>query len=377
MDIEPPEVDVSHQRPRLNMYCPEARIPRELFWSGFGFQVWCQMLTHLIQSNHVSLFLIDEPDIYLHSDLQRQLLTLLCGLGPDILIATHSTEIITEAETDDIILVNKTRRSARRLTDPSQLQEVFSALGSTMNPVLTQLAKTRRVLFVEGKDFQIIGKFARKLNADSIGYRRDFAVVPVDGFNPERIRSLKKGMETTLGGPILAAAILDRDYRCEEECTAITNSCLEFCDYVAIHKRKEIENFLLVPAAIDRAASLKISERSQRTGAVTNSLPECSTILRAFCDSQKSYVMSQVLAARRPFERALYPSRNSTKIDETTIADFEASWTELQGKLTMVSGKSALSTLNKYLQDKHQSKYPPAKPGALELWPLKAAGLGR
>ena len=86
------------------MFCPEERIPREIFWAGFGFQVWCQMLTHVIQSEGASLFLIDEPDIYLHADLQRQLLGLLQNLGPDILIATHSTEIITEAEPDDILL---------------------------------------------------------------------------------------------------------------------------------------------------------------------------------------------------------------------------------------------------------------------------------
>jgi energy-coupling factor transporter ATP-binding protein EcfA2 len=199
MDIERPEIDTSHERPRLHMYCPEHRIPRELFWSGFGFQVWCQMLTHLIQSKNVSIFLIDEPDIYLHSELQRQLLGLLRNLGPDILLATHSTEIIIEAETDDIVLVNKARRSAKRIKDPAQLEEVFSILGSNTNPILTQLAKTRRVLFVEGKDFQIIGKFARKLGATGVGNRRDFAVVPVEGFNPERIRSLKSGMETTLG----------------------------------------------------------------------------------------------------------------------------------------------------------------------------------
>ncbi len=89
------------------MFCPESRIPREIFWAGFGFQVWCQMLTHLIQSGNSSVFLIDEPDIYLHSDLQRQLLGLLRNLGPDILIATHSAEIIAEAEPDDIVLINK------------------------------------------------------------------------------------------------------------------------------------------------------------------------------------------------------------------------------------------------------------------------------
>src|SRR5437764_13776966 len=114
MDIEYPEIEKIHGKAPLFMFCPEERILREIFWSGFGLQVWCQMLTHLIQSRESSLFLIDEPDIYLHSDLQRQLLTLLRNLGPDILIATHSTEIINEAEADDIVRINKRRTNARR-----------------------------------------------------------------------------------------------------------------------------------------------------------------------------------------------------------------------------------------------------------------------
>jgi len=146
MDILPPEIDRSHEKPRLYMYCPENRYPREIFWAGFGFQVWVQMLTHLVKSSEVSLFLIDEPDIYLHSELQRQLLGLLRNLGPDILIATHSTEIITEADADEIVLVTKANRRARRIRDPSQLQGVFRIIGSNINPILTQVAKTRRVL---------------------------------------------------------------------------------------------------------------------------------------------------------------------------------------------------------------------------------------
>src|SRR5438067_9495847 len=176
--------------------CREDRIPREIFWSGFGLQVWCQMLTHLIQSRESSLFLIDEPDIYLHSDLQRQLLTLLRNLGPDILIATHSTEIINEAEADDIVRINKRRTNARRLREPSEVRQVFTALGSNINPILTQLAKTRRAVFVEGYDFQILSRFAQKLGLANVSNRNEFAVIPVGGFNPERIRSLKSGMET-------------------------------------------------------------------------------------------------------------------------------------------------------------------------------------
>jgi energy-coupling factor transporter ATP-binding protein EcfA2 len=158
MDIERPEVDYG-EKAILHMFCPEERFPREIYWAGFGFQVWCQMLTYMVSSRNDSLFIIDEPDIYLHSDLQRQLVSLLKELGPDILIATHSTEIISEAAPEDLLIINKKLKSAKRIKDPSELQNVFSVLGSNLNPTLTQLAKTRRAVFVEGKDFQIIALF--------------------------------------------------------------------------------------------------------------------------------------------------------------------------------------------------------------------------
>ncbi len=209
MDIEPPKVEMSHEKPVLHMFCPEERVQREIFWAGFGFQVWCQMITHLVQSSCASLFLVEEPDIYLHSDLPRHLLRLLRNLGQDILIATHSTELITEAETDDIVLIDKRRRTARRIKEPTELTEVFAPLGSNVHPILTQLAKTGRAEFVEGKDFQVLGEFARKLGLIDVSNHAKFAVVPVGGFNPDRIRTLKLWIETTLGGKITVAAVLD------------------------------------------------------------------------------------------------------------------------------------------------------------------------
>ncbi len=351
MDIEPPEADFSHSKPRLHMYCPEERIPRELFWSGFGFQVWCQMLTHLIQSNNVSLFLIDEPDIYLHSELQRQLLGLLRNLGPDILIATHSTEIITEAETDDIIIVNKRRQSARRIKHPSQLEEVFELLGSNINPILTQLAKTRRVLFVEGKDYQILGKFARRMGAINIGNRSEFAVVPVGGFSPDRIRDLKLGMETTLGTKITAAAILDRDYRSAAECDKIKSDCEEFCSFVSIHRSKEVENFLLIPAAMDRAAQDKVADRGRRAGTTTVYSPCAQNILQCFAETKRNYITAQCLAERRKFERKNSPGINETAISEVVLDEVNALWE--QSWLALIPGKEALSLFNSHLQTEY------------------------
>lgn len=350
MDIQLPEVDVSHAKPRLHMYCPENRIPREIFWSGFGFQVWCQMLTHLVQSSDASLFLIDEPDIYLHSELQRQLLGLLRNLGPDILLATHSTEIITEAEADEILIINKRRPSAKRMRNAGQMAEVFGLLGSNINPILTQLAKSRRALFVEGKDFHILGAFARKLGALSVGNRTDFAVVPVGGFSPDRIRDLKLGIETTLGGQIVSAAILDRDYRSEAECDKISKACGEFCSFVAIHRRKEIENFLLVPAAIDRAAARKIADRAKRFGTTPAGTWSSEAVLDSFAAEKKNYVASRYMAERRRFERSNTSGLSETTVNETALDELDEMWSSAGSRLSLIPGKDAIGHLNSSLQ---------------------------
>jgi len=217
MDIDPPEIGTHDDETVLHMFCPEERVPRELFWAGFGFQVWCQLLTFILRSKDASLLIIDEPDIYLHSDLQRQLVHVLQELGPCILIATHSTEIISEVEPDAILNVNKRFRSARRVQNSHELEMVFSVLGSNLNPTLTQLAKTKRVVFVEGKDFILFARFARRLGIDSVANRSHFAVVPVGGFNPQKVKDFSAGMELTLGAKLIKAVIFDRDYRCDAE----------------------------------------------------------------------------------------------------------------------------------------------------------------
>jgi hypothetical protein len=353
MDIEPPQVDRSHDKPRLHMFCPEQRIPREIFWAGFGFQVWCQMLTHLVQGSDTSIFLIDEPDIYLHSDLQRQLLGLLRSLGPDILVATHSTEIITDAETDDIVLINKARTQGKRINNPAQLEGVFKALGSNLNPILTQLAKTRRAVFVEGKDFQIFSRFARKLGMNAVANRSDFAVIPTDGFNPERVRSLKAGIELTLGGPIAAAAVLDRDYRSDAERVSILAECGKFCDMVEIHQRKEVENFLLVPSALDRAASKKVDERARNRELELKYEPIASELLERFAASKKSYVTAQMISARRAFERQHASGVHEATISESVLESLELAWGNAEFRIAAMPGKEALSYINGELQSRY------------------------
>src|ERR1700688_4708081 len=128
------------------MFCKEGRVDRELFWAGFGFQVWLQILTHLANSSDADVLVIDEPKIYLHPDLQHKLFHLLKATNKQIILATHSAEMVNEAEHDEVILVNKARKTAHRVTDIDGLQEALFSIGSAQNIHLARLSRGKKIL---------------------------------------------------------------------------------------------------------------------------------------------------------------------------------------------------------------------------------------
>lgn len=350
LDISPPEINTSGKSNTLDMFCPEERIPREIYWAGFGFQVWCQMLTYIIKNKNSSIFLIDEPDIYLHSDLQRQLLNILKSLNSDIIIATHSTEIISEADINDILLINKTNNSAKRIKDPSQLRNIFQVLGSNLNPVLTQIAKTKRVLFVEGKDFSIISKIALILSKFDVANRSDFAVIPVEGFNPSRLNAFKDGIEKTIGNKIISATIFDRDYRSEEDVSHQKKELEKYNMFVHIHSRKEIENFLIIPEAIEEAIKKRVSVINARAKNELSFEKDINVVLEDLSNDFKNKTQAQLQSHKFKFQSNLNPNLDDSTIIESILVEFEKDWEIIEKRFTIIPGKDFLSSLNNYLQ---------------------------
>jgi hypothetical protein len=174
---------------RLTMFVSENRIDRELYWAGLGFQIWCQLLTHISRCSESDLLVVDEPEVYLHPEVQRQLLGILREVHPDIVLATHSVEILGEADPSEILLVDKSRQSARRLRDVEGVQQALDNIGSVQNLTLTELARNRRMLFLEGlRDYKIVRRFAGILGlsglrlAAELRYLSREASIPGRGF---------------------------------------------------------------------------------------------------------------------------------------------------------------------------------------------------
>ena len=73
------------------------RTPKELYWIGDGMQIFVQILTHLWRLRSADVVILDEPDLYLHADLQRRLVRLLDSTSAQTITATHSSEMLAEA----------------------------------------------------------------------------------------------------------------------------------------------------------------------------------------------------------------------------------------------------------------------------------------
>lgn len=353
MDIERPYVELAHKSGEsvVVMFCKEERATRELYWAGAGFQVWCQILTHVVRESTAQMLVVDEPEIYLHPDVQRQLLTILRDLGPDVVIATHSSEIVSNAETGEILLVDKRARSAKRVTGIEGVRAALARLGSAQNFALTQLARTQKLIFVEGSDFKLLALFARKLGLSGLAAGTGFATAPTGGFpTPPALRAAVDGMNLAMGTAAKYAGVFDRDYRSDDETLALEAEFRSVLSFARVLRRKELENYLLVPDALDRAIQHALSDTARRNGKPPSQAAPAADVLSELAEDFRIDTQIQVLDRAAQFQRKTGSTAHATTLHAAALREFEENWRTLAGKVQLVPGKDLLARMNQRLQ---------------------------
>lgn len=349
-----PSMDISapgFEGDRMSMFCYENRIAREIFWAGSGFQIWCQILTYLTNLSDSQILVLDEPEIFLHPDLQRKLISLIKDLGVPVVVATHSPEIMAEVEPNEIFLVDKSEKIARRLKDIDQVQFALDHIGSIHNLSLSSLAVNKKILFVENdKDFKIIRRFSKILGYKNFASDPKLTIVASDGVgNWERIKHLNWGIKKTVGNSLCIGAVFDRDFKSNEEIEQIQLDLLKSIDFVHFHQCKEIENYLLNLNVIKRAVFRGIQESGKKISE-DESNEEVEKELRRITESLKSEIQGQYLSKRVEFLRP--GKQDSSKVSTETLNWFDKIWSDLERRCGVVPGKKVLAKFREQIQEK-------------------------
>lgn len=348
MRIKKPEIDVQNRQ--LRMFFSEERLDREMYWAGFGFQIWCQLLTHISRAATSTILAIDEPEIYLHPDIQRQLLAILRKLDADVILATHSVEIIGEADTAELVLVQKGKVVAQRLRDVEGMQLALDSIGSAQNVTLAHLARTKKIVFVEGyDDFKTLRRFSKLLGFDDLSTGNDLTAFESGGFGSwEKIKAFAWGARRTIDTNIRIYAIYDRDYFCDGEVEHTEQSLRKELTGASILARKEMENYLLHIPVLQRVMDKQLEQKNRRQGTNIQAPKSMAEYISAITDQYRIETQAQYIGRTLAFNKS--SGLDASTLSKQVMQQFEGTWSNLDRRLTIVPGKSVLKALRDSVQ---------------------------
>ena len=323
----------------LDVYYREmgSRIPKELVWAGDGIQVWLQILYHIYRTRERDTVILDEPEVYLHPDLQRKLVHLLEDTGRQTILATHSLEMAAEADPRLVMLVEKGGKRAHRAREEAQLELLSAALGTAFNLRLARALRSKVALFVEGNDMAILSKFAKTLALTALATEHGVTVIPLEGYSRwGQVRPFAWLCRNLLPEALKIFVVLDHDYRPKKVSEDIEQTFSSEGMTAHVWKRKELESYLINPSVIARVSgSPKI---------------EIVEILNEITSLMGDKVFSQMLSERIRVEKSA--KRHETDIMVDFKKEFDSLWKDAQFRLDSCPPKEIISELNGTLKDR-------------------------
>ena len=330
--------------PIVEMFFDENRILREVQWAGFGFQVWLQIQTHLRRGDANSLLILDEPDVYLHPDLQRKLLRAVRSRFGQFVMATHSTELVNDAAGDEIISVNSKYKSGKRINSEEEYAKLLRYIGSSENADFARIVRSKKLIFVEGRDRKIISKFAKVLNLKNLASEDAPPVISLGGFtgSPKAAHTIWAFREV-LELEISAMCILDSDFR-----PSAQNG-----EYEAEMNKSDLRTFVLKREdhAIHRAICSRLDQLQRTDGEV--SLQTVQSLLDEAMNEKYEYVTSQLVANELRFARERKSALDDSNIVSRTMSEVNKNWKIPEQRKSLVPGKDVFARLNELLQERY------------------------
>ena len=226
----------------------------EIGWMGHGLQMWIQTMWFVSQCGKDSIVVLDEPDVYMHADLQRRLIRLITPMFPQLIIATHSLEIIEEVTSDCIIPIDSSKTEIKPIGEASSLQFISKNLGSSFNIDLARLFISNKFLVLDGDDTsrRILSAFQSVLFPQDLHPIINLPKTFINGWNDwEKVKVLS-GLFESNDIPVNLFCLFKSGYKSQEEIARRKKEAKQNKIGVHILSKKEIENYAINENAILR-----------------------------------------------------------------------------------------------------------------------------
>ncbi len=329
----------------LSLLIQDRDFVAEIGRMGHGVQMWLQTMWFLAHAPGSGIVVLDEPDVYMHADLQRKLIRVLMGKYRQVLVSTHSAEIMAEVSPESVLVLDSGKEESRFATSLPAVQRVVESMGGVHNLQLTRLWSAQKCLLVEGDDLYLLKRFQSTLFPESPSPLDNIPNWPIGGWG---------GWNYAIGSRLLLKnaydenirvyCVLDRDYHTQGDIDERRRKATELGIFLHVWARKEIENYLLVPSAISRAICEVLSPDSRGPTAddVSRTLLEITEALK---DSAQDAIGQEYLDRKQ--------AKNLGEANKIARKMISGVWDTLEGRLTVVSGKSILTRLFDWSQRIH------------------------
>ena len=314
----------------------------EVVWMGHGLQMWLQTMWFLARSEDSATIILDEPDVYMHADLQRKLIRLLRDQHKQTIVATHSVEIMAEVDADDILVVNRRAQKSVFATSLPAVQNVIRNIGSIHNLQIARLWSSRRCLLVEGKDIIFLKPLQNILFPKSPEPFDTIPHIPLGGWSGwEYAIGSKMLLKNAFDESIIIYCIFDRDYHTDEEIATRTEDAEKRGLQIHIWNKKEIENYCVIPSAIARliAKEMKKGDKPPSEEEVVSAIEQAISNQK---ESAFDALATEIYHQNKSKNIAYANARARKRLDEA--------WKSNEGRLGIVSGKQLISDLSKWSQ---------------------------
>jgi hypothetical protein len=255
------DLDVPTDNSPILLFVRDGKHVGEVAAMGHGLQMWLQVMWFLARNADAPTLVLDEPDVYMHADLQRKLMRLLRRSGQQIIVATHSVEIMSEVEPSDVLVVTSDRPTSRWASGAKGVQKVIDQIGGVHNVHLARLSQTRRCLFVEGDDLEYLRRMhdLRFPGGEGLGAIPRLQVGGWTGW--QKVTGVAQFLRNSAGDLISSYCLFDSDFHLPEEVLQRYEEASRLSIRLHILCRKEIENYLLLPRAIAAVVRSKTRRR--------------------------------------------------------------------------------------------------------------------